>query len=249
MQHYQLQLEDVSLAAPIGSSFLLQMISFTLHKGDRLAIIGASGAGKTTLLGLLNRLQDPTSGIITFNGQGIKEIPVLQLRRQVVLVPQEPKLLGMMVGDALAYPLKLQGLPAAEIEGRIKTWCDGLSIPSDWRDRTELQLSLGQRQLVAIARALVMQPSILLLDEPTSALDVGTAYRLISTLKTLAQERQTTIVMVNHQLELAQQLGERVLLLKEGQILAEQQGENIDWPQFRQILQQPKSSDDFDELF
>jgi D-methionine transport system ATP-binding protein len=100
-----LRLELVSLAASVGSQYLLKDISFEVFSGDRITIIGPSGAGKTSLLRLLNRLSQPTSGKIYLENQEYGQIPVIQLRRQVMLVAQEAKLLGMTVRDALAYPL------------------------------------------------------------------------------------------------------------------------------------------------
>ena len=188
-----LYLEQVSLAASIGSAFLLRNISFEVNRGEKVVIIGASGAGKTSLLRLLNRLSSPTQGKIYLETISLTQLPVIQLRQQVMLVPQEPKLLGMTVKEALVYPLKLQALPTAEIARRLDTWLDRLRIPQEWLERSELQLSLGQRQLIAIARALIMQPKILLLDEPTSALDLGTAERLFAVLDRLVKEYNLTI--------------------------------------------------------
>ena len=231
-----MQLEGVSLNVSMGSSCILQDISFALAKGDRCCIIGPSGAGKTSLLRLLNRLSTPTTGSIYLEKRSITEIPVLQFRTQVVLVPQEPKLLGMSVKEALAYPLVLQGLSKKEIYQRIETCRSSLRIPEEWLDRNELQLSLGQRQLVAIARGLVMQPQILLLDEPTSALDAASAAKLIEVLTLLATSTQTTIIMVNHQLELAQKFAHRVLYLQQGQLLEDMPATQLDWVKLRKNL-------------
>ena len=213
-----LQLSDVGLSDPLGRHQLLERISFTVNKGDRYCIIGPSGSGKTTLLRLINRLQDPTTGSILFQSQPLKQFPVIDLRRQIVLVPQEPKLLGMTVQDALVYPLRLQKLPSTEINQRREYWRSQLSIPDDWLERNELQLSLGQRQLISIVRGLMMQPKLLLLDEPTSALDRDKALQLIKVLKTITQEAKTTIIMVNHQLELVEQFRKQVLKLNKGKL-------------------------------
>jgi D-methionine transport system ATP-binding protein len=233
-----LELKQVSLATSIGSHYLLQDISFTVSSGDRLAIIGASGAGKSLLLRLLNRLQDSSKGSIFLDNRPIEKLSTVQLRTLIVLVPQEPKLLGMKVQEAIAYPLVLQQLPKGEIQQRIETWRNQLRIPEAWLKRNELQLSVGQRQLVTIARALVMQPKILLLDEPTSALDAGSADRLINILIELSDRDRTAIVMVNHQLDLAQKFARRVLYLQQGQLLEDTPVEQIDWSQLRETLVQ-----------
>lgn len=232
----QMRVEQVSLAASLGSQYLLSNISFEVVAGSRLCLIGPSGAGKTSLLRLLNRLSEPTSGTIYLENQDIRKISVIQLRRQVMLVPQEPKLLGMTVQEALTYPLKLQQLPQLQIQERLETCRELLHIPTEWLERTEVQLAVGQRQLVAIARALVIQPKILLLDEPTSALDAGTASRVLAVLADLAQKNNMSILMVNHQLDMAQLFCNRVLYLQEGQLLQDASADQIDWQQLRERL-------------
>lgn len=237
MSEAQLSLQQVSLSASVGSRFLLQDISFEVFRGDRIAIIGSSGAGKTSLLRLLNRLSEPTAGTIYLENQAYRQIPVIQLRQQIVLVQQESKLLGMSVGETLAYPLVLRGMPRAQIQQRISHWIEQLQISDEWLGRTEVQLSVGQRQLVAIARALVTQPKILLLDEPTSALDAGKAAHLLQVLIQLANSQQTTILMVNHQLELAQLFCTRVLHLQQGQLVQDTPNSvGLDWDKLRASL-------------
>jgi D-methionine transport system ATP-binding protein len=228
-----LRLERVSLAAPVGSQYLLKEISFEVFPGDRLCLIGPSGAGKTSLLRLLNRLLEPTAGTIYLENQDYRKLPVIPLRRQVMLVSQEPKLLGMTVRDALAYPLVLQGATKQVIHQQLLTWIEKLHIPEDWLGRTEVQLSQGQRQLVGIARALIIQPKILLLDEPTSALDAGRAAYVLQVLTQLCNEGKTTVVMVNHQLDLAQMFCNRVLYLQDGQLLEDVSATQIDWANLR----------------
>lgn len=248
MQTAQLRLEQVSLSASVSLQGnhkglpLIKDISFEVFKGDRIAIVGPSGAGKTSLLRLLNRLRDPTAGSIYLENQEYRQIPVLQLRQQVTLVSQESKLLGMTVKEALAYPLVLRGLPQSQIQQRLEYWSEQLHIPEDWLGRTEVQLSVGQRQLVAIARALVIQPKILLLDEPTSALDAGRASHLLQVLTQLAQSSQTTILMVNHQLELAQVFCTRVLHLQQGQLIQDAPHSlALDWVKLRETLIQAEA--------
>lgn len=229
----QLQLDSVSLKTPHASNYLLENISFAINKGDRAAIVGPSGAGKTSLLRLINRLSNPTSGSIYIENTEYRQIPAIELRRQVTLVLQESKLLGMSVREAICYPLKLQGMNATEIKQRIARAIDLFHLPQEWLDRGELQLSTGQKQLVAIARGIILQPKILLLDEPTSALDAGTAARLLQVLTELVTKSETTILMVNHQLELAEQFCTRVLHLQGGKLLADSPAHQINWQQLR----------------
>lgn len=236
-----LRLENVNLAASVGSNQILDDISFSLFPGDRLAIVGPSGAGKTSLLRLLNGLSEPTRGSIYFQNQDLSNLSKVKLRQQVVLLLQEPKLLGITVAQTLAYPLTLQKLPQREIQARIEKWITTLGIPSEWLSRKELQLSLGQRQLVAMARTLVMEPQILLLDEPTSALDIGRSSHLIEVLKALSSSGKIAIVMVNHQLDLAQQFSDRILYLHQGKLHQDTPAQNLDWEQLRQQIIQAEA--------
>lgn len=232
----QLRLDSVSLKTPIASNYLLENISFTINKGDRAAIVGPSGAGKTSLLRLINRLSSPTSGSIYLENTEYRQIPAIELRRQVTLVLQESKLLGMSVREALCYPLKLRGMNSTEIKQRMAWAIELLQLPEAWLDRTELQLSTGQKQLVAIARGIILQPKILLLDEPTSAQDAGKASHLLQVLTQLAANSETTILTVNHQLELAEQFCTRVLHLQGGKLLADSLSHQINWEQLRQNI-------------
>lgn len=236
LQNSQLRLEQVSLRAPIDGHYLLQNLSFEVVQGERLGVVGASGAGKTTLLRVLNRLSEISQGKIFFENQEIRQIPAVQLRQQITLVPQESKLLGMTVRQALAYPLVLRRIDSKTIEQRLQTWTEQLHLPSEWLDRTEVQLSVGQRQLVAIARALIIQPKVLLLDEPTSALDAGRGEHLLSVLQNLAKTTPTTIVMVSHQLELVQHFCSRLLYLQHGQLAQNLAADDVNWPELKQAL-------------
>lgn len=239
-----LRLEQVNLFTKLKTQIsanhqgypILQDIAFEVFPEERIAIVGPSGAGKTALLKLINRLIEPNSGKIFLENQEYRQIPVVQLRQVVTLVLQECKLLGMTVEQALAYPLVLRGLSKQIIQQRVSYWIEQLHIPSDWLGKTEVQLSSGQRQLVAIARALVTQPKILLLDEPTSALDVGTASHLMEVLTQLAPTHHTTILMVNHQLELAQLFCTRLLHLQQGRLFADQTASEINWFNLRANL-------------
>lgn len=244
-RHSTLRLEQVSLkssgGAASGSQYLLQDISFELFEFDFLGIVGAAGAGKTSLLRLLNRLSEPTGGKIFYQDQIIEQMPVVELRQQIMLVPQETKLLGMTVRQALAYPLLLRRLDQVAIQRRIQDSLEQLQIPADWLERTETQLSVGQRQLVSIARAVIAQPKVLLLDEPTSALDAGRAENLLRMLKLLAGS--SAIVMVNHQLDILQQFCSRLLNLQQGRLIQDLPADQIDWTQIRQSLLTQNAAD------
>lgn len=231
-----LELTRVSLTTSVGLDYLLQDISFIVNRGEKIAIVGASGSGKTSLLRILNRLVSPTEGEIFFLNKPYKEHNVLELRQQIMLVPQEPKLLGMTVKEALTYPLQLQQLSSTKISDRVIKWCDVLQIPPEWLERNELQLSLGQRQLITIARALILEPTILLLDEPTSALDIKLSNHLLAVLSQVNLTNQMTILMVNHQLEIAQKISDRILYFNSGKLLQDISSTPENWQQIEQLL-------------
>ena len=238
-----LRIEQVSLQATVGTDLLLQDISFTVQPGEIVALVGTSGAGKTSLLRVLNGLVSPCQGKIYLEELSIEESSPIEWRRRLVLAPQEPKLLGMKVVDALAYPLQLQQFPESKIHAQIDAVINLLRIPVEWLQKTELQLSLGQRQLLAIARALIMRPRVLLLDEPTSALDIGTAAHLLTVLNELNQEHNLTILMVNHQLELISNFCDRLLLLNHGNLIEDMQATPANIQAISQTILQLKTQE------
>ena len=239
-----LRLESVNLYQRLQHQHqypILQDISFRVSPGDRLVIVGESGAGKTSLLRLINRLNEPTSGKIYLKNQEYRQIPVIQLRQQVMLVQQESKLLGMTVAEALAYLLILRGLPKQTIQEKVSYWQEQLQIPEQWLGRTEVQLAAGQRQLIAIARALVTEPQILLLDEHTSALDTATSTHLINILTHLTQPHSSAILMVNRQIDLAQEFCTHLLHLQQGQLVVNQPAADIHWDKLTASLTQAET--------
>jgi D-methionine transport system ATP-binding protein len=232
-----LQLDRVSYTPPNFTRPLLTEISFCLAAGECITLTGITGAGKSTLLRLLNRLSEPTTGQFLVDGQDYRSILPPILRQRVMLVSQEPKLLGMKVREALAYPLTLQSISAEEIKQRIVTITAELEIPTEWFDRTELQLSAGQKQIVSIARGLITQPQILLLDEPIANLDFTTAEKILTRIADMTRSRQMGVIIVNHQLELAARFSDRLLYLQDGKLLLDQASQLVNWADLQQQLQ------------
>jgi D-methionine transport system ATP-binding protein len=231
-----LQLQSIDYTPVNFTRPLLTDIAFSLVAGECITLTGITGAGKSTLLRLINRLIEPTAGELLLTGENYRSINPIALRQKVMLVSQEPKLLGLKVRDALAYPLQLQSVDPAEITQRIATVAAQFEIPTDWFDRTELQLSAGQKQIVSIARGVITRPQILLLDEPIANLDFATAERVLSTIVDLTRSQQMGLIVVNHQLELAAKFSDRLLYLQAGKIAINQVGKSIDWQQLQQQI-------------
>jgi len=248
------ELDDATLESPRGER-ILDSVSFQVRLGEFVALLGPSGAGKSSLFKLMNRLKTATHGALYFAGQPIAAIAPQTLRQQVMLVGQSSRLLGMTVRQALHYPLELQRLSPQEREDRIDEWLTRLQIPRDWLEQTELQLSGGQKQQVAIARALVTQPQLLLLDEPTSALDLGAATRILNVIQELVREQRLTVVMSNHQLDIAQKYCDRILYLESGRVKLDQPIDQVNWAALRETFVhadaqvQPDWGDSDEELF
>ncbi len=238
-----LAFEQVTMRATAGVVEILKDVTFSLELGDFVGLVGPSGSGKTSLLRLMNRLAEANGGQIRFAGEDIRQLPVVSLRRQVALVSQESRLLGMTVKAALGYPLLLRNQSAAMIDQGVALWADRLKIPADWMGRTAVNLSLGQRQRVAIARALITQPKVLLLDEPTSAQDVGYSEFLLARLAEFTLAGELAIVMANHQIELVSRYASRLWQIEQGQLIADTSASEVDWLWLHQQLIKKEQTD------
>jgi putative ABC transport system ATP-binding protein len=174
-------------------------------------IVGPSGVGKSTLLRLLNRLADPTAGTIRYRGRDLREYDVLELRREVGLVPQLPALLEGTVADNVLYGPRL-AKQDADVAGNLRL----AGLDPAFEPRRADALSVGEQQRVMLARTLALQPSVLLLDEPTSALDDTTKAAIEGTLRDLRERLGLSFVLVTHDLHQAARLADRVLVLESG---------------------------------
>lgn len=240
-----LEFTDVSLRAGIGIGLLLDQISFEIAPKSRLAIVGPSGAGKTSLLRLMNRLGEPSSGQIWYRQQPLSQYPVINLRQQIGLVMQDSRLLSQSVEETLCYPARLRGISAASARRTLQPWLQRLKIPQDWLGRQAVELSVGQRQRVAIARTLATQPDIVLLDEPTAAQDMGYAQHLLTYLAN--PDNVSTVVMVNHQLDLMAEWATHVLYLQQGKLVSYKPASQIDWGHLKQAIVEAQNNDDWDD--
>ena len=208
--------------APGGSLTILQPLSLSIGSGQSIAIVGPSGSGKTTLLGILAGLDKPSTGSLRLAGEDITALDEdarARARRGVVgFVFQSFHLLGGLTAlENVLLPLELAGEKDALDRAREILTTVGLSERVDHYPK---QLSGGEQQRVAIARAFVSQPSILFADEPTGNLDAGTGQQISDLLFRLNAERGTTLVLVTHDMGLAQRC-QRVLQLEGGSLLGE----------------------------
>jgi putative ABC transport system ATP-binding protein len=209
-----LSLDDVH--ARRGGVEILRGISLTFPPGSRTTLIGPSGAGKSTLLRLLNRLADPSAGLIRIGETAVNAFPVTDLRRRVGLVFQSPRPLPGTVAQNLAYPYEIVGeIPTADFATALVE----VGLDPSGLDRDASGLSGGERQRLAIAVALQTRPAILALDEPTSALDPSSARRVAEALRRRSERDSLTTIAVTHNRDQAPWLGDRTIVLDAGRVV------------------------------
>ena len=167
------------------------------------AVVGPSGAGKSTLLRLLNRLVDPDAGAVLYRGTDVRERDVLELRREVSLVPQLPALREGTVADNVGLGPRLAGRPA-DVDRALAL----AGLDASFGPRDAARLSVGEQQRVMLARALALEPRVLLLDEPTSALDAAARDAVEATLRELRTHPGLAYVLVTHDEAQADRLAE-----------------------------------------
>ncbi|MEV5834606.1 ATP-binding cassette domain-containing protein [Nocardia sp. NPDC052112] len=189
---------------------ILTDTSVTFRAGRCAAVIGPSGTGKTTLLRLLNRLDEPSGGTILLDDIPITRFPAPELRRRVGLVPQRPTLLTDIVADEIRV-----GRADLTAE-RIDTLLARVGLPPEFRARRCLELSGGQAQRVCLARALAVEPEVLLLDEPTSALDAESA----AAVATLIRDHTANggVVLVSHDTAFVTEVADDIWTLQHGHL-------------------------------
>ncbi|WP_171054173.1 ABC transporter ATP-binding protein [Arenibacterium halophilum] len=209
-----IHIENVSKS--YGDAEVLSSVSLDIPAGSFLTLLGPSGCGKTTLLRLIAGFISPTRGTIRIDGRDMTQVPTQ--KRPIGMVFQNLALFPhFSVSENIAYGLKLRKTDAAEMQRRVSKFIqlvglDGLG------DRRIAQLSGGQKQRVALARSLVLEPSILLLDEPLSALDLQLRKQLQFALKDIQKQLRTTFVFVTHDQEEATMISDRIVVMSNGHV-------------------------------
>jgi len=178
-------------------------------------LVGPSGSGKSTLLRLLNRLADPDRGSVHFHGEDVRSLDPLALRRRACLVAQLPAPLPGSVAENVRYGPSLCGL-AAEVERSLEL----AGLDASYAARAAESLSVGEQQRVMLARALALEPEVLLLDEPTSALDERARAGVEATLVRLVHELDVSAIVVTHDRAQAKRLARRTVELRAGRLVA-----------------------------
>jgi osmoprotectant transport system ATP-binding protein len=198
-------------------------VSLEVGEGEFLAIVGGSGSGKTTLLRLANRLIEADSGSITIEGEDVRAVDPVSLRRRIGYVFQSGGLFPhISVAGNIGITPKLLGTPAAEIASRVDELLDLVRLDRTLhRDRFPHELSGGQRQRVGVARALAARPRIVLMDEPFGALDPLTRDALGDDYRALHGKLGLTTVMITHDMTEAILLADRVAVMRAGRLLAQ----------------------------
>ncbi|MFC1960323.1 ATP-binding cassette domain-containing protein [Chloroflexota bacterium] len=199
-----------------GGQPVLRDVSFSVQAGEVLVIMGSSGSGKSSLLRCLNRLEEPASGQIMLNETDITGLDVIALRRRVGMIFQKSAPLPGTVADNIAYGPSLR--EEALSRARILELLELAALDPDLIDRPADELSGGQEQRLAIARALANEPAVLLLDEATSALDPIATHTIEETMLRLRRDLNLTLVWVTHVAEQARRVGDWLLMLEEGRI-------------------------------
>ncbi|OUZ12969.1 amino acid ABC transporter ATP-binding protein [Bacillus pumilus] len=216
-----------------GENEILKSIDFTINKGQVVAILGPSGSGKTTMLRCLNALEIPNAGSFTFDDFSIdffkknKQADLLKLRRKSGMVFQDYHLFPhrTVLENVMEGPVQVQRRPKEEVRKEAIQLLQKVGL-EDKKDLYPFQLSGGQKQRVGIARALAIQPELMLFDEPTSALDPELVGEVLKVMKDLAKEGWTMAV-VTHEIKFAQEVADEVIFIDGGVIVEQGPPEEI----------------------
>jgi oligopeptide/dipeptide ABC transporter ATP-binding protein len=223
--HFPVRGGGVRLGRPRQVVHAVSDVSFTLREGETLGVVGESGCGKTTLIRSLVRLIEPTSGAIRFRGDDITKASrrtMSPIRREMQMVFQDPQASlnpRKRVRQILATPLRLAGVPRDQLESRARELLSRVGLNPEHLGRYPHEFSGGQRQRIGIARALAVEPKVIMLDEPVSALDVSIQAQVINLLEALQDELALTFVFVAHDLSVVRHVSDRIAVMYLGKIV------------------------------
>ena len=211
-----LTFDHVEFAYPNGGA-AVHDLNLTLYPGELVGVVGQNGAGKTTLTKLLTGLLKPASGSVRVTGLDTAAVPTSRIAREVATLFQNPdrQICKDTVLDEVAFGLELAGIDRAEALRRAQLVIDRFGLPAD---EAPFSLSRGQRQMVALASVVVVEPKIVVLDEPTSGLDYRECMTVMETVRTMA-ERGCAVIMVCHDMEVVSDFAERIVVMADGRIL------------------------------
>jgi len=209
----------------VGHVHAVDDVSVTLNEGETLGIVGESGCGKTTLIRTLVRLTDPTAGAIRFRGQDITKASrkaLAPIRREMQMVFQDPQASlnpRKRVNQIIATPLRLRGVAKDRIEAETQELLTRVGLQAEHLNRFPHEFSGGQRQRIGIARALAVDPKLILLDEPVSALDVSIQAQVINLLEALQDEFHLSYIFVAHDLSVVRHVSDRIVVMYLGKLM------------------------------
>jgi osmoprotectant transport system ATP-binding protein len=198
-------------------------LSLEVPAGDICVLVGPSGCGKTTAMRMVNRMTEITEGDILLDGRSVKDRKPHELRREIGYVIQQVGLFPhLTIGENVATVPRLLGWDKERIRARIDELLDLVALdPAEYRDRYPSQLSGGQRQRVGVARALAVDPPVMLMDEPFGAIDPINRARLQNQFLRLQEQIGKTVVFVTHDIDEALKMGDQIAVMKEGGVLAQ----------------------------
>ncbi|MBN1036720.1 amino acid ABC transporter ATP-binding protein [Clostridium botulinum] len=212
-----------------GKHEVLKGIDYHIKKGEVVVVIGPSGSGKSTFLRCLNLLEDPSSGVVEFEGKDItsKAVDINKMREKMGMVFQQFNLFPhkTVINNIALAPMKIKKLSKQKAENKAMDLLDKVGLKDKANDYPT-SLSGGQKQRIAIARALAMEPDVMLFDEPTSALDPEMVGEVLNVMKNLASEGMTMVV-VTHEMGFAREVGDRILFMDDGNIVEEGTPEEV----------------------
>lgn len=197
---------------------ILDIKSLNIQKNKVTSIVGQSGSGKTTLLRLLNKLISCDNGEIYFEGKPLSNVDSVNLRREVVMLPQAPAIFKGSIRDNLLIGLKFSERPIAT-DDKLSQMLKLVNLNKELVDDAE-KLSGGEKQRLALGRVVLMEPRVLLLDEPSSALDEGSEHMIIEELANYTKENNKTLIMVTHSRKVANTFSDEIVEIERGKVVS-----------------------------